>query len=704
MKNRLISFVALILALFIFNASSFSADPAVPAKENPQAPAPAAQAGPEEQGADIVLLIDSSGSMKKTDPKDYRKEAARLFISLLGTEDSVGVVSFGDSARQLIPLTINSPKNRLLLFGATKKITSKEFSTDITGALTKGMEELGSSSRKNRALILMSDGKLALGDPKKDKDSNAELVRMLPEIQKAGIKVHSIAFSELSDPKLLGNISEKTGGLFRYAKTDRDIHVMFAAIFEKIKSPDSVALKGDTFAIDRDVKEAVLLITKQTGTSTVLVDPRGNKISQKKTAKNVRWYGSDIFDMITIHSPASGKWKVSLSRREGNRIFVLTDLKLKSSFSAASVNKGDKVVIDAWLERDEQKIADREVLDQVTFEAEISGPDGKSFKLPLTLKSAPAAGTYAAEFNAERQGDYSIKITAEGKTFNRTKELYFNSIDRPQPAVPAQPAAKRDPSVMEYFGDIDPEMSLMLAIAANALLLLLILLVHVQARRYKRLYLEAKARPVPEPLREVSAAGGKPDSVIGEELPTIVIPAGHDDGPDSNRIKKLIGVIEFQKGKICEMMTLKDIFEEVRKKLGNLQQRSTEMNNNIKTLSETYNLKEDMSEAVKAVDDENKGIEEYVAVIESEENNLAEKFSKWEEELKRLMQDEVMPASDDVADIEAQLHEKVELLKAKEENIADLTRQLESLDKEYMILYHAQKQQEQEQKEQEKKT
>ena len=166
MKNRLISFVALILALFIFNASSFSADPAVPAKENPQAPAPAAQAGPEEQGADIVLLIDSSGSMKKTDPKDYRKEAARLFISLLGTEDSVGVVSFGDSARQLIPLTINSPKNRLLLFGATKKITSKEFSTDITGALTKGMEELGSSSRKNRALILMSDGKLALGDPK----------------------------------------------------------------------------------------------------------------------------------------------------------------------------------------------------------------------------------------------------------------------------------------------------------------------------------------------------------------------------------------------------------------------------------------------------------------------------------------------------------------------------------------------------------
>ena len=701
MNNRLLPFIVLILALFILNTSSFSAEPAAPARENPQQPAPAVQPQPEEPGADIVLLLDSSGSMKKTDPKDYRKEAARLFVSLLGSEDSVAVVSFGDSARQLIPLTPNDQKNRPLLFGAIKKITSKELSTDITGALKKGTEALESSKKKIRVLILMSDGKLALGDPKKDADSNAELVRILPLIRKAGIKVHSIAFSELSDPKLLGGISEETGGLFRYAKTDRDIHVMFAAIFEKIKSPDSVALKGDMFTIDKDVNEAVLLITKQPGTSTVLIDPRGNKISRKKASKNVRWFDSNIFDMITIHAPRPGRWKVSLSSREGNRIFVLTDLKLKSSLSAASVDKGARVVIDGWLEKDGQKITASELLDQVKFEAEVIEPDGKSLKLPLTLKTAPAAGIFAAEFSADRQGDYSIKLSAEGRTFNRAKEIHFNSVQRPQQAAPVQPASNKEPSFMDYFGDIDPGMSLMPALAANALLLVLILGVMVQARRYRRLYLEAQANPAPVTVAVAAVrspeVAGAVEMALSEEAET---------GQDANRIKKLMGVIEFQKGNLSEMKTLKGTFEEIRKKLGSLHQRSAEMNNNIKTLSETYSLKDEMTESMKAVDAENLEIEEYVRVIEGEENNLVGKFRKWEEDLEQLMQGELMTTSQEMSDMEAQLREKVELLKAKEENIADLKRQLESLDKEYMILYHAQKQQEQleqELKEQEKK-
>jgi Mg-chelatase subunit ChlD/flagellar biosynthesis regulator FlaF len=697
MKNRRISLVVLILAIFILTTSSYSAVPAAPVKDNPSQTTPAATSQPEEKGADIVLLIDSSGSMKKTDPRDYRKDAARLFISLLGAEDSVGVVSFGDSARQLIPLTPNSPKNRPLLFGATKKISSKEYSTDITGALKKGVDELESSEKKNRALILMSDGKLALGDPKKDEDSNAELIRMLPEIRKAGIKVYSIAFSELSDPKLLGDISEKTGGLFRYAKTDRDIHIMFAAIFEKIKSPDSVALKGDTFEIDTDIREAVLLITKRPGTLTGLFDPSGKKNLQKKFAKNIRWYSSDVFDMITILEPKTGKWKVSLSSKEGNRIFVLTDLKLKSSLSGATVSRGDKIAIDAWLEREDEKIIDREVLDQVTFEAEISGPDGKPFRLPLALKPAPAAGIYAAEFTVNQPGDYSVKISAEGKTFNRMKDLNFNSIERPQTAAPVQPEVKKEASIMAYPGDIDWEMSLALALAMNLLLLLIVLILVILARRYRKLYRETLAHPSPIPVAE-SPAAEKESAVVQEAAPlAIELSLGDDAEPDANRIKKLIRVIEFQKGKISELMTVGDIFENVREKLGSLHEKSAMMNRNIKTLSETHNLGDEMSESVEAVDNENKVIADYVVVIEKEQNSLVEKFRKWEEDLQLLMKDEDISESSSLADLEAQLQEKVEQLKAKEENIADLTSQLESLDKEYMILYHAQKKHEQEQ-------
>jgi Mg-chelatase subunit ChlD len=60
-------------------------------------------------GFDIVLLMDSSESMIKTDPENYRKQAARLLAFLFGKNDRIGIVGFADSARLLLPLTENVP-------------------------------------------------------------------------------------------------------------------------------------------------------------------------------------------------------------------------------------------------------------------------------------------------------------------------------------------------------------------------------------------------------------------------------------------------------------------------------------------------------------------------------------------------------------------------------------------------------------------
>lgn len=91
----------------------------------------AADFSPDNRGFDIILLMDSSGSMKRTDPHNYRKDAARLFISLIGRNDRTGIMSFGDSAAMLQPLTLNHDQNRLELFSTVDRISFKESSTNI---------------------------------------------------------------------------------------------------------------------------------------------------------------------------------------------------------------------------------------------------------------------------------------------------------------------------------------------------------------------------------------------------------------------------------------------------------------------------------------------------------------------------------------------------------------------------------------------
>lgn len=410
-------------------------------------PAPAASA--LHEGCDVVLLMDSSGSMKRTDPKRYRQGAAKLFISLLGEDDHIGVMSFGDTTTRLTPLTLNKKQNRKQLFSAVDRITSKEYSTNITDAVRKGFDELKSSPRQERIIIMMSDGKLALGTAEKDTAALEQLKRLLPELSLANIRLYTIAFTQDSDSVLLENMAKETGGFFRYARKDKDVHIMFASLFEKLKAPDAVPFEGEAFTIDSEIKEATVLVTKKPGTALTLMDPSGNKNTATRHPAAIEWYQSSVFDMITIQEPAPGKWSVKLSVNEGNKVYVLTNLSLRTSFDRSFVNKGETVTIDAWLEKQGGVVTEQSVLESTAFSAEITGPDAKPIKLDListaTGTGKPASGKHANRFTSPVAGEYTMTLLSRGKTFKRTRTVTFQAIE-PPPAPPSEPKPATKPA------------------------------------------------------------------------------------------------------------------------------------------------------------------------------------------------------------------------------------------------------------------
>ncbi|MBF0557657.1 MAG: VWA domain-containing protein [Nitrospirae bacterium] len=440
MKKSGLLFMVLFLSCFL--PMSFADNKPAQEKNVQPATQQAAQkkdAPAEAKGSDIVLLIDSSGSMRKTDPHDSRKTSAKLFVSLLGSDDRVAVVSFGDSAKLLLPLTKNTKENHDSFVRAINKVSSREFSTDIYDAVKKGYEELKTSTAKKKVLVMLSDGKLTLGSAEKEAVALSNLTALFPELAKSGITLSTIAFSELADAKFLEDLAKACGGFFKLALTENDIHVIFAAMFEKIKSPDSVPFDGDTFTLDKDIKEAIVFVSKKAGTTTTLVEPSGRKDTPKRFGKNIQWFETKLFDLITVTEPDPGKWKVNLSTKEGNKVFVMTNLSLKSSFNNSFVNKNEMVKGEAWLERDGGPISEKDILDQISLSAELAGPDGKTAKLPLQANGP----SFSFEFTVPQVGDYAIALLAEGKTFKRTKTIQFKSVEPP----PVVQAAQKAPPV-----------------------------------------------------------------------------------------------------------------------------------------------------------------------------------------------------------------------------------------------------------------
>ncbi len=406
--------------------------------------APAAEA--DAAGLDAVLVIDSSGSMKQTDPKDYRKPAARMFLSLMGRHDRIGIISFSDSAEVLAELSEIDRKDGIQRLGrAIDQVHSRGAHTNLRDALAKAFELLKQSPRRQKLIVIMTDGKMDVGDHEKDALLVAELQSALvPDIRKDDIRIHTLAFSDQSDQELLREIARLGGGAYLMARSPRSLHLDFASVFERVKSPDSIPVQNDSFVVDDSVREMTVMVTKKAaGTSVIIISPSGGEMTARSHDQKVQWFEAPLFDMVTLLNPDRGKWTLRFNAKEGNRVFVVANLKLLTSFNSFFATKGLPVTIDAWLEREKDQLNVREILDQVNMRAVITLQDGRRTELKL-MDGGTAGdvtvqdGKYTALFQPLELGEYTLQIVAEARTFKREKEFRFTVVE---PAAGPEPAA-----------------------------------------------------------------------------------------------------------------------------------------------------------------------------------------------------------------------------------------------------------------------
>jgi len=397
------------------------------------------------EGIDAVLLIDSSGSMKQTDPKRMRVPAAKLFINLLGADDRVGLVSFSDNGYPVIHLTEATSDNQKKIFAGVDRVSALGAYTNLYAALATGLKMLNEESGpdRRRMLVLMSDGKMDVGDWEQDQQLTESIrQQLLPEFNKAHIEVYTIAFTEASDMQLLQDIARDTGALSRMASNDRELDKVFATIFESAKQPDMLPLEDDGgFLVDAAVQEVTLVINKSVPDESIyLAMPDGRKMTADNAGRAVRWFKSDLFDMVTIVGPPPGKWHLSsASATGGDRVYVVTDLGLDAAIGEGDFAVGEQHIVRAWLSQQNDKISKPEILENSVFGVEIEQPDGTMIQAPLVDSGAggdeqAGDGIFSTVLTLLQPGTNKLRFAVRSETFEREKILY---IDVPQAAEPS---------------------------------------------------------------------------------------------------------------------------------------------------------------------------------------------------------------------------------------------------------------------------
>lgn len=409
----------------------------------------ASRAEAQETALDVVLALDTSGSMKKTDPKGLRVEAVRLIGSLLPKEDRLALLLFDTQARVALGLDsmdVNEPKLRDLL----GSIGSDGRFTNLYAALGSCRDLLLGGSKDQKTIILLTDGKMDTGDSAQDQRLKEKLLSELSGTFAAeGIPVYAIAFSPFSDADLLFQVAVKTRGFFYLVENASELSEVFVRIYENIAHPNGLSVSGRSFRVDESVQSMKIVVTKKDPTQKVVLKrPDLSLLDGTQTVPGLQWFKGQAFDLISVAKPPEGGWEFEQGVQAEKSIFISTDLNLKTSFDENLLSVSEERPVEAWLERQGLQVSSADLrAEGVEIGGEVLSSSG--WNAPLVLQDKGGSGDrlrddgiFTAVLRAGEPGQYRLRLWARGETFDRLVTREFAVVPQREDTLAGPPATK----------------------------------------------------------------------------------------------------------------------------------------------------------------------------------------------------------------------------------------------------------------------
>ncbi|HZJ81819.1 MAG TPA: VWA domain-containing protein [Guyparkeria sp.] len=378
---------------------------------------------------ELHVLIDVSGSMKRTDPENLRVPALRLLGDLIPEQGRIRVDLFGDRITPILPAATATPETKKAVREAAERIRSNEPFTDIPAALEAADSDWGENT--HRHIILLSDGKVDISPDEVVNERATQRLReqVIPALIDSAVRVHTIGLSAEADDAILTELAEHTGGLALSAASNADLQRVFLSLFETTAPRTGLPLVENRFRVDASISELILLIFRKDGAEPTRIKlPDGNEIdTEMATAlQNWRWDDSAGRDLITIERPPAGSWQIQAAEDPENRALVITDLKLDMPDLPSRLYPGEVVDSRLQLISHDEPLVDPRLTNDIDATLLIKGPpDQAAEEIALNdLGTDPdlLAGDGTYDFQVQLSGEpgvYTFEGQAKGPTFER---------------------------------------------------------------------------------------------------------------------------------------------------------------------------------------------------------------------------------------------------------------------------------------------
>ena len=391
-----------------------------------------------EKIPDVRVIIDISGSMKKSDPKNLRIPAAELLVNLFPDGSKAGVWTFGKYVNMLVGHGAVNAQWKKKAVGQVQKINSVALYTNIGKALevaSAGWTEPAPGVQ--RSIILLTDGVVDIARNAAVNKTERERIisSVLPALRAQQVTVNTIALSRNADKKLMQRLALETGGEFSTVLNPDDLIKVFVETFDHAVKPEQIPLEGNYFSIDQSIDEfTALVFHEKGGQAASLQMPNGEKLEYPSKNKLVQWLRTDSYDLVTVKKPQAGEWQLLADIDLSNRVTVISDLKLRVSSMPKNILQGERVGLSIQLMEQDQLLDKEKFLDLIKLHVTQVHTGGREWSATLggaARKGLSEPGKFFARFGKTLlPGEHTFTVVADGRTFNRKHTQKINVFDK----------------------------------------------------------------------------------------------------------------------------------------------------------------------------------------------------------------------------------------------------------------------------------
>lgn len=312
----------------------------------------------------VVIVLDASGSMRRTDPEGYRYRAVTQFTNLLAERGNVlGSIVFhtGIAGEQEMVL-IQKQTEKDAAVRLLESIPADGGWTNIGAGLSQAvsMIESGGDTSLPSVILLLSDGNTEMPTGEEAEASLELKADALQAAREKDISIYSVCLNadQTADISEMQQISDATGGVFREVTAAEDLQETFNTFYELIYGTSTITLFSNvlpdsghletSFDIPGIGVEEVNIIIYGDVSAINLLRPDGSESAVSQTV-------SDGFSMLKLTDILPGTWTLVTEGVPGDDIRINmvynTDLGIEVAAEPASlvVTPDDTVTITARL-------------------------------------------------------------------------------------------------------------------------------------------------------------------------------------------------------------------------------------------------------------------------------------------------------------------------------------------------------------------